>query len=541
MARTSLVFVSTLLIAAALAAEPIVTTPYGKVSGTVDQGVYAFRGIPFAAPPVGSLRFQKTAEVSAWSGVINGSTFAPGCVAVCSDTAFPVPGLMCTPTTSEDCLYLNVYTPNLESTANLPVLIFIHGGNYIGGSGGVPLYDGGDLARTQNIVVVTINYRLGVFGALYTGTVKGNFHLTDQRESMKFVQKVISNFGGNPNKVTISGQSAGAFSVATHLASPKSWPYFQGAVIFSDPFALLAETPERAITVGEKLLTNLNCSENGGQSELQCLQSFSAEELLWQQVNGSVNFNAITNGFLSVMMPWVPVVDGDELPYHPLVALTTDRFNKVPVMFGTVANESVEFIYDIERAPLNAFETDLLLSLVFGEQNMKAIVDLYGAPPASGDCHHYIEIIATDYIFYCPNRFVGSQLTKTTPTYMYFFDQLASYSGWVYNKSMPYCTDAICHADDLPFYFNPFNAPLPPGLHPPQPTAEELVLTATMQKALANFVAGGNPNPLPNVEWPRFNGSVNALMNYSTPATSILTGYRDVYCNFWDSIGYNRY
>lgn len=524
-----------------LAIDPIVTTVYGKVSGTADQGVYAFRGIPFAAPPVGTLRFKKTEEVTPWSGVINGSQFAPGCIAVCSTTAFPVPPLMCTPTTSEDCLYLNIYTPNLEPTANLPVIVFFHGGNYIGGSGGVPLYDGSDIARNQNVVVVTTNYRLGLIGALYTGTVKGNFHLTDQRQSLIFIQKVISAFGGNPTKVTITGQSAGAFSVATHLSSPKSWPYFQGAIVLSDPLSLLAETPERAIGIGEKLLEAINCSQSGGEIEVACLQSVSAETLLYQQVNGSVNFSPITNGFLSVMMPWVPVVDGDELPLHPYIALTTNNFNKVPIIIGTVANESVEFIYDIDAQPLNAVDVFVLLEAVFGSETLEKIFEVYGPPPPEKDGHHYVEVIATDYIFYCVNRHVTTQLTKTTPTYVHFFDKLASYSSWVYNKTMPYCVTAICHADDLPFIFNPFHGPLPVGLDPPNPTTAEVELAHFMQTVWGNFARTGNPNPLPGgLEFPRFNGTTHVMMNYSTPS-SLLAGYRDSYCDFWDTIGYYRY
>lgn len=526
---------------AALALSPVITTAYGKVSGTVDQGVYAFRGIPFAAPPVGKLRFAKTEAVAPWSGVINGSNFKPGCMAECSTKAFPVPGLMCTPTVSEDCLYLNIYTPNIEPTANLPVVVFFHGGNYIGGSGGVPLYDGSDLARNQNVVVVTTNYRLGVFGALYTGTVKSNFHVTDQRQSLIFIQKVIASFGGNPKLVTITGQSAGAFSVATQLSSPLSWPYFQRAVILSDPFSLLAETPERAILVGEKLLNALNCSQVGGEVELECLRAVPAERLLYEQVNGSLNFNALEEGFLSVMMPWVPVVDGDELPYHPFHALTQNHFNKVPILFGTVANESVEFIWDIVDKDLDADETYILAEFVFGSEIMTKILEVYGPPPNTGDCHQYLEVIATDYIFYCPNRYVGAHLTQTTPTYMHYFDKLASYSAWVYNATMPYCVNAICHADDLPFYFNPFHAPMPNGLNPPLPTQEETQLAHFMQKVWGNFARSGNPNPLPNITFPRFNGSINVLMNYSTPAPSLLAGYRNSYCDFWDSVGYYRY
>lgn len=522
------------------AMDPVVATVYGRVSGSVDQGVYAFRGIPYAAAPVGSLRFKHTAPVVPWGHVINGSDFAPGCMADCAPQAFPVPALMCTPTTSEDCLYLNIYTPNLEPTAQLPVIVFFHGGDYIGGSGGVPLYDGSDLSRNQNVVVVTINYRLGVLGALYTGTVKGNFHVTDQRQSLIFVRDVIREFGGDPVRVTIAGQSAGATSVATHLASPASWPYFQRAIMLSDPFALLAETPERAITLGELFLADLNCSQVGGELELECLQSTSVEAIMNVQVNRSLNFNVLEEGFLSAMEPFVPVVDGDVLPLHPLTALTTRQFNSVPILFGTVANESVQFVWGLVDTPLTADDAYALLAAVFGVDILEAAVALYGPPPSEGDCHHYVEMIATDYIFYCPNRYVGSHLTQSTPTYVHFFDKLPSYSASIYNATMPYCNAAVCHADDLPFVFNPMHAPVPPGATWPHPTEPEIELAHFMQTAWGNFARGGDPNPLPGITFPRFNATTNVLMNYSTPV-SLLAGYRDVFCNFWDSVGYYRY
>ena len=131
---------------------------------------------------------------------------------------------MCPATVSEDCLYLNIYAPGnaTAGVSNLPVIFFIHGGNGKYGASGVPIYDGADLAKNENVIVVTTNYRLGVFGALYTGTVGGNFAMKDQRLALQWVQQNIANFGGDANKVTVTGQSFGASSVAYHLASPAS-------------------------------------------------------------------------------------------------------------------------------------------------------------------------------------------------------------------------------------------------------------------------------------------------------------------------------
>lgn len=521
------------------AQAPVVSTLYGKVSGTADQGVYAYRGIPFAKPPVGALRFRHAEAVDPWPGTINGTVFQNGCLSLCPTYAFPVPQIMCTPKMSEDCLYLNVFTPNV--TGVLPVVVFMHGGDYIGGSGGVPLYDGADMARNQNVVVVTTNYRLGAFGALFTGTVRGNLHVTDQRQALIFVSKAIAAFGGNPDLVTLTGQSAGAFSVATHLASPKSWPYFHRAIIISNPFTLLAAEPDEMLRLSLKVLTALNCTE-GGALETQCLQRKTGEEILnaWSPAI----YDPFNDGFLSLFLEWVPVVDGDQLPYQPLYALTHAQFNPVPIMFGTVANESVEFIYGALFFPLpNLFGWDLAYKLVLDALFVDAadqVRAFYGEPPSKdeADIRPFLTVIITDYVFYCPNRYVGAHLTKSTPTFMWLFDKNPSYSEPIYGKNMPYCVNNVCHADDIPFIFNPFKAPLPSGYIPPEPTAAEVALSHAMQTAWGNFARAGNPNPLPGgLAFPVFNGTVNNLMNWSTPA-STLNGYRNNVCDFFDTIGY---
>jgi carboxylesterase type B len=531
-------------VAAATCAVPVVQTPYGSVSGTHDQGVYAFRGIPFAKPPVGNLRFKYAEEVEPWSGVINGSQFQNGCLSLCPTYAFPVPAIMCTPKMSEDCLFLNVFTPRLggNSSSLLPVVVFMHGGDYIGGSGGVPLYDGADMARNQNVVVVTTNYRLGAFGALFTGTVKGNLHVTDQRQALIFVSKAISAFGGNPNLVTLTGQSAGAFSVATHLASPWSWPYFHRAIIISNPFTLLAAEPDEMLRLSLKVLKSLNCTE-GGDLELNCLQNKTGEEILnaWTPAI----YDPFNDGFLSLFLEWVPTVDGNQLPYQPLYALTHEQFNPVPIMFGTVANESVEFIYGALFFPLpNLFGWDLAYNIVLDALFVDAADEVrkfYGDPPSKNewDIRPFLTVIITDYVFYCPNRFVGAHLTKSTPTFMWYFDKNPSYSEPIYGKNMPYCVNNVCHADDLPFIFNPFKAPLPNGYIPPEPTTAEVQLSHQMQTAWGNFARTGDPNPLPNgLHFPRFDGAVNNLMNWSVPATN-LNGYRNNVCDFFDQkVGY---
>ena len=302
-----------------------------------------------------------------------------------------------------------------------------------------------------------------------------------------------------------------------------------------------------AIKLGQKALAQLGCPV-GGDEELACLRAANATVL--QELAEHVNYSPLPSQILAMMMPWTPVIDGDELPYRPQDAITTGNINKVPVFYGTVANESVEFIYDITTKPIDMIEYDLLLDLLFGSDDAKKIKKFYGPLPAKywSDAHDWISVMATDYIFYCVNRKMGTYMTKVTDTFMYLFDQVGSWNEWVFGGLMPWCVNTVCHAADIPFVFNPFKSPTIPGniSDVPMPTERELDLIHFMQTAWGNFARTGNPNigtPLPNatgVSFPIFNGTKNILVNESIPV-GILDGYRNDVCDFWDTIGYIRY
>ena len=519
-------------------AEIIASTPYGQVLGSLDQDILAFRGIPFAAPPVGNLRFKHAEPVSPWHGKpLNATKFAPGCIQQCTN---PKPLFSCPLTVSEDCLYLNIFTPTVSSnmSASLPVLFYMHGGNYVDGSGGTPIYDGGDVARRQNVVVVTINYRLGVFGALYTGTVRGNFHLSDQIEALVFVSKIIPSFGGDPNLVTITGQSAGAASVAALLSSPPAWPYFHRAIVVSNPFGILASPPERAIKLGEAVLAQLNCSLGGGELELQCLRNASLSSLM---AATGVNYPVGGSNYLLMMMQWTPVVDGEFLPFQPIYALSTGQFNKVPIMMGTCANESVPWIYGILNEPSPMETCDGFILFVFGLETGMKVLDFYGDPPAGEekDARPFLSEGTTDYIFYCSTRFVLDAVSSHVPTFMYIFDYVPSFQEWIYGPGSV-CDDLVCHQTDVPFIFYPIDAPHPSGVQLPNLTQGEKDLGHFIGQVWGNFARGGDPNPVPNITYPRYSPASPGYVNYSVPVSAVKS-YRNRECAFWNSVGYERY
>ena len=249
-----------------------VRTQNGLVSGIYSNGVNVFKGIPFAAPPVGELRWRAPQPAASWQGIRKCNTFSASAM-----QAKPAPFMMYTAEflappepLSEDCLYLNVWTAAKAVNEKRPVIVWVHGGGFTGGSGSVPLYDGEDLAK-KGIVFVTINYRLGVFGFLAhpelskeaNGKEVGNYAFLDQIAALEWVKKNISAFGGDPNNVTLAGQSAGAFSVNVLVASPLAKGLFHKAIAesggmfgFSLRMKSIADAEQTGAAFAQKLKAN---------------------------------------------------------------------------------------------------------------------------------------------------------------------------------------------------------------------------------------------------------------------------------------------
>lgn len=524
-------------VAAATATAPTVQTRNGEVFGFLnEQGSYSFKGVPFAQPPVGNLRFQPPQPVHNWTTPFNATVFAPGCYSHCNGNA-RLRDLMCTPIVAEDCLYLNIYTPDLSSTANLPVIFFIHGGMFDWGSGGIPLYEGNLWVKQQNIVLVTINYRLNIFGGLYTGSgVMGNFHIQDQRMALKWVNENIAAFGGDPTRVVLSGQSAGATSVGIHLVSPDSWPYFQRAAIISDPYGLIPLEQKMAAELGDVVLIGLNCTSATPEAELACLQSKTTEEIFAMSHSDLL---PTPNEVLAMFMPWTPTMDGVIVPEQPIDAMTAGRSNPVPLYIGTVANETIPFIFGI-NFNTSTFLMDVALDYVFGLENGPAIAELYGPVPPDqrDDTRPFFSMIFTDYSFYCPSRYVARQQSKVNGnrTFMYFFDEHPSWSLWYSgNNTHDPCVEYICHAFDLPYVFDTYYK-LPAGA--PTFTPDEMALARFVQTSLTEFAATGVIS-----NWPAFTDDSRIARNYSVPINTSgwLQDYRQEYCNYFDGIGYDRW
>lgn len=311
---------------------PIVTTESGPIIGPLRNGVYEYRGIPYAAPPVGNLRWSAPQPPASWTEVRAADAFGPACA---QQRRFDLTEA----SESEDCLTLNVSVPrSAKPQGRLPVLVWIHGGAFVGGSS--RLYRLDKLAREGNLVVVSINYRLGVFGFMphpaFDAATNGNLGLEDQRYALAWVKRNIAAFGGDPDNVTVGGESAGAGSTCMHLASPeKTKGLFNKAIVMSagclQQLPTLQEATQSQDATWRKIAKDVNCPTDGtagSAASLACLRSKPVSALLEAQGRASGG-----------IMSFSPTVDSPTVPRSPAAAARNRQLLPVPVMMGGARDE----------------------------------------------------------------------------------------------------------------------------------------------------------------------------------------------------------
>ncbi|CAM4193601.1 carboxylesterase/lipase family protein [Deinococcus marmoris] len=401
------------------AQQPVtVQTDQGAVVGQ-QAAARTFLGIPYAAPPVGELRWKPPQPAAAWNTPRDASKFGGECAQTVL-ALFALPGE--TPGAvkgQEDCLYLNVYAPKGATPAsNLPVMVWIHGGAYTAGSANA--YDGSVLAEKNNMLVVTLNYRLGALGWLSLpalggeagGGQSGNYGLMDQQAALKWVQSNITAFGGDPAKVTIAGESAGGMSNCAHLASPASAGLFRGAIIQSG----LCTSPGNSVTLADaqnrnqKYASNLGCKAD----DLACLRAAPVDKLLSTKVPG---LRPAAN------LVWSPVYASKLLPLTLRDAFTTGQFNRVPVMNGTNHDEGRLFVSvaSPNGKPISPVVYWGGTGLTVGAANTTKVLRQYpyrnfGTPALA------FATMFTDAVFSCPALRVNAALSKYVPVYAFEFN-----------------------------------------------------------------------------------------------------------------------
>lgn len=417
----------------------------GELRGTQHHHHQAFLGIPFAKPPVGKLRFCPPQLAQGWSGVRDATVFG----ASCPQGHHPIPGMAASGSRDEDCLHLNIFTPAAD-TQSRAVLFWIHGGGFQLGSGSELLYNGGHLAERGDLVVVTIHYRLGALGYAYFGPAGDSWGATpnsgqlDQIQALKWVGENISDFGGDPDNITIFGESAGASAVATLLAMPASKGLFKKAILQSGS-GVRTSTADKAIAMTEKLLHELSAdgSDPDAISKLPVEQIIQAQLAVSSRQDGMGGFG--------------PVQDGVILPDMPLAAISEGSAADIPVLIGTNRDESKLFNAVPNRQQLvddqlrKQVEQILNSDAATAERMIQLFVKsrLTHQLPASN--HDIVDIIQTLVGFRVPaTRFALCQSQHQVSTFLYLF----SWESPARRGDL-----GSCHALEMPFVFGTLEAP----------------------------------------------------------------------------------
>ncbi|MHA2270208.1 MAG: carboxylesterase/lipase family protein [Promethearchaeota archaeon] len=307
--------------------ENIIKTKYGKIQGYYENGIEIYKGIPYAEPPIGDLRFRPPVAKEAWDGVLDATKFGP-----CSYQGYlPIEEIIVKPEPeSEDCLNLNVWTPASDDNKR-PVLFWIHGGSFIRGSATEPMYDSSRLALRGDVVVVSINYRLGALGYLYISDVTANVGQLDQILALEWVRDNIELFGGDPNNVTIFGESAGAYAVVTLPAMPAANGLFHRIIAQS--------CPEIDSTATEKFTRGLMRQLKLKKGDIDGLRGIPAEEIIKAQ-------DEYQKKIPNEGLPFRPMVDGDTLPFDPLKVFKKGDCKQFELMIGTNLDEMKFLFFD---------------------------------------------------------------------------------------------------------------------------------------------------------------------------------------------------
>src|SRR5450830_255270 len=470
----------------------VAQTGLGKVKGQLGScGTLVFRGIPYARPPVGEFRFKPPQPPKPWSDTFKAVMFGP----VAPQTKNQI-GSASTEEQSEDCLSLNVWTPGTDDK-HRPVMVWIHGGGFTNGSGSDEWYEGSTFSERGDVVVVTLNYRLGALGFLYLGGVggpeyaeSGNLGMLDQVAALKWVRDNIAAFGGDPGNVTIFGESAGSMSVCTLMGMPRAKGLFRRAIAESGALNLVNNV-NYASGITRQFMSYAGVTDMAGLLSLNTKQIIKAQSDLSER-EGRVG------------TPLGPVIDGSVLPEPPLHAIAKRSAANVDFLTGTNLNEVRFWLITVPLLAAAPIQTaaDLMpiLSKALGAYT-NAIAASYKARRPKATDGDVTMAIMTDVMFRVPQiRVVEAQSAKRPKTWMYLFTWPSPVQDGILGA---------CHALELPFVFNHLHAPNTVefmGNEPPQKLAD------IMQDTWIAFAKTGDPNHKGMPYWPAYNTETRATM-----------------------------
>ncbi|XP_041669150.1 acetylcholinesterase-like [Cheilinus undulatus] len=519
----------------------VISTKHGKVQGkllsVLGGEVRAFLGIPYGKPPLDKLRFKPPEPAEGWNGVRDCTKYPNSCFQV-PDTAFKgfKGSEMWNPNTplSEDCLYLNVWTPRFNKTQSLaPVLVWIYGGGFNGGTSSLDLYDGRFLSRSEGVVVVSMNYRLGALGFLSlpdNKNIRGNAGLLDQRLALQWVANNIAAFWGDASKVTLFGESAGSASVGYQLLSPGSQGLFQRAVMQSGspnaPWASVSQEVawQRSLRLGSLV----GCSTSDTVHLEACLQKADPRTLT------SKSYDVFTKA-RHINLPFVPVVDGDFLPDKPEVLLNSGKLSNKEVMFGLTKNEGTYFLMygmpgfslkDNSLISRKDFLDGVTLSMADSSDIAKEAAISYYTQWTDVDNGRInrdsLGGLVGDQMF-CPLlEFAYRYSQRGGKSFLYSFDHRSSVNPWPEWMG-------VMHGDEIEFVFGmPLNASL--GY-----TKDEVNMTKKFMKHWANFARTGNPS-IDGALWPTFSPEQQQYVTLNSHQPEQRSMMKADECHLWNKL-----
>ena len=501
------------LVNPAIARAQTRATESGPVNGTTVGKIAEFRAVPYAAPPVGKLRWQPPTAPLAHTGTLDATAYGPAC-----------PQQFVGYATSEDCLSLNIFAPaKAVAASKLPVMVWIHGGGFISGSGRD--FDGSALAMRGNIVVVTINYRLGYLGFLAHPAlskadphhVSGNYGLLDQQAAFAWVRRNIAAFGGDPGHITIFGESAGGQSVIDQLVSPTVGT-LSAAIAQSGSYMTNLPTLAAGEASGESAATKLGCP---GQTRA-CLYALSADTIA-KALNPLTNLTAVS-----------PVVDGRTIPLGPAQAFAAGKFQHIPVINGSNHDEYRLFT-GLDRfleglPPLTAANYVSQIDSQFGAGGTK-ILKAYPLKDFAIPDYAY-DAVLTDVAFACNTHLLNTQMARYTHVYDYELDDphapVASgpvIAGFSYGSP---------HSADLSYLFPAYNVAAFHPAGPPTLSFNQERLRSSIQNFWVNMARFGNPDGKSSTVWPAFTKAAPMILSLHPPVAATTPAFSaDHRCALW--------
>jgi para-nitrobenzyl esterase len=504
------------LAVAAQAAEltGIVKTTSGPVQGLVTGPVAEFLGIPYAAPPVGALRWQPPREPQSWSQTLAANHYANFCPQENR-------GIFAQPSTTEDCLYLNLFMPKEAAGPHgpRPVMVWIYGGGLFSGESND--YDASKLAARGDVVVVTVNYRIGALGffshpALNAeGHPFANYGIMDQQFALRWIKRNIARFGGNPDNVTLFGQSGGATAVMANLVSPQSAGLFQRAINESGTH-IVPMPPDAALKAGAAFAVAAGCADQSAS----CLRALPVATVLASQRPN-----------VALIAPDFPVVDGTIIPETAFDAFSTGKFNRVPILTGLVRDEQAFFLPEVNGAPPLTAEGYAHDIASFGAAAIDKLTAQY--PLAAYDSPSLADIAMQEGFKSCTARQLDRAWSRYVPVYAYQFNDRTAPA---YFPPLSYPMRAY-HTSELQYLFVAFHG----GQGTPHPlSAAQSRLSDEMIAYWTSFARNGVPS-LPHgmsaPRWLRYSPQVDNLQILDLPKPSSTRGYGEQYdCALWDSI-----